>query len=343
MQEPQALKLLTDVLLSNDSTWLERREALQQMHHLFFSFNQFDAYQPSLHTEGEWLPNGCAISPRGAAMCLFEIKRTRVFVQGIIIAIKQLLFEQKKKPIHILDAGCGPYALLSLLAAQYFTADEVQFHLLDIHETNIMASKKLIDALKFTDWFSSFTIADACTYQWQQKEQLHLVITETMLNALRKEPQVSITLNLSKQLANGGLLIPQKIEVDLIQVNNPLKNKISQNAIGTADYSDPDYAQYEKKAGNIITLTKETTATEIAANPIAVIHIPTEHEPDNHSLEFYTTITVFDDLILHHNDSSLTMPLKFSRPNKNPISAGTAVAFSYNTSTNPGIEFVIGG
>ncbi len=339
MHPRQELKQLTDLLLSDESHWGERRECLQEMHRLFVDLNHFNAYEPAVKVDEEWLPNGCAISPRGAAMCLFEITRTRLFVKGIVAAIHQLLKEQKTRPLQILDAGCGPYALLSLLAAQYFTAEEAQFHLLDIHETNIDASKILIEALDMTDKFGSYVIADACTYPWAPALPLHLVITETMLNGLRKEPQVSITLNLSRQLAAGGLLIPEQVAVDLVQLNNSIKNKIMQTAIDTGYYGELDFSDCEKKLSNIVTLTKETTVAHITRKPLATIMLPADHEPDFHCLQFHTTITVFDKLVMHHSDSSLTLPLHFSQPNKNPIAAGRTISFSYNASTNPGIEF----
>lgn len=339
MQPKQELTQLTDLLLSDESHWGERRESLQEMHRQFLGLNHFNAYEPAVKVDEEWLPNGCAISPRGAAMCLFEITRTRLFVKGIIQAIHQLLKEQETRPLQILDAGCGPYALLSLLAAQYFTAEEAQFHLLDIHKTNIEASKILIDALDMTDKFGSYTIADACTYQWPSALPLHLVITETMLNGLRKEPQVSITLNLNQQLTAGGLLIPGQVAVDLVQVNNSIKNKIMQSAIDTGYCGELDFSDCEKTLSNIVTLTKETTVTDITRKPLATIMLPEDHEPDFHYLQFYTTIMVFGDLMMHHSDSSLTMPLRFSQPNKNPTPPGRVISFSYNASTNPGIEF----
>lgn len=339
MQPTQELKQLTDLLINDESNWGERRESLQQMHSIFVSLNQFDAFEPAVKVNEEWLTNGCAISPRAAAMCLFEISRTRLFVKGIIKAIEQLLKEQTARPLQILDAGCGPYALLSLLAAQYFTAAEVQFHLLDIHETNIHASKVLVDALKLADRFGSFTVADACIYQWPYKKALNMVITETMLNALRKEPQVAITLNLAPQLNKGGILIPEKIEVDLVQVDAKKQNLVLQEMNERMDYSLPDYTQFEQTFCNIITLTKDSTAQEIERNPLQKVTLPDNHRSDYHYLQLHTRITVFDQLVMHHSDSSLTMPLRFSQPNTNPIPAGSVLAFHYNTSTNPGVGF----
>lgn len=339
MPPAQELKQLTDLLISDESNWGERRESLQQMHRIFVSLNQFDAYEPTVKVNEEWLINGCAISPRAAAMCLFEITRTRLFVKGIIKAIEQLLKEQRVRPLQILDAGCGPYALLSLLAAQYFTAEDLQFHLLDIHEANIDASKVLIDALKLTDRFGSFIVADACTYQWQYKKALNMIITETMLNALRKEPQVAITLNLAPQLNKGGILTPEKIEVDLVQVDAKKQNRVLQEMNDRKDFNLPDYTQFEQTFCNIITLTKDSTIREISKKPLLTVKLPDSHRADYHYLQLNTRIIVFGEYIMHHSDSSLTMPLRFSQPNKNPIPAGRTITFNYNTSTKPGVEF----
>lgn len=69
MQPSQELKQLTDLLLSDESNWGERRECLQQMHCIFVELNHFDAYEPAIKTDEEWLSSrgtrdllGCSTS-----------------------------------------------------------------------------------------------------------------------------------------------------------------------------------------------------------------------------------------------------------------------------------------
>lgn len=43
-----------------------------------------------------------------------------------------------------------------------------------------------------------------------------MVVTETMKNALKNEPKVSISLNLVPQMEKDGILIPQNISVEAV-------------------------------------------------------------------------------------------------------------------------------
>jgi predicted RNA methylase len=340
MQPSLQLQKLTNLLLSGTSHWGERRECLQEMHRLFVTCGALDMWQENSDSkEAVWLEGGYAVSPFSAGMCLFEITRTRLFVQSLIDAINQLLETKQERPLHVLDAGCGPYALLSLLAAQYFTAEEVQFSILDIHPSNMQSAQQLIKNLSLENRFADYIIGDACTYQWPQDKNLHIIIAETMLNGLRKEPQVAVTLHLAPQLCEGGIFIPEKIEVDFVMNDMKMQNKKLQEMAEREDYSMPDYSPFEELLCNVITLSKGSTIKYISRNPIANVIIPAHYQPEYHYLKLYTTITVFGNHIMHHHDSSLTAPIVIAQPNKNPSSRGTEFHFYYRLNEKPEIKF----
>jgi hypothetical protein len=161
LKERIELKRLTDILLNDETTWIELRQCLHSMDDLFKQLNKFDVYNENVSKQHKFLDTGSAISPWAAAMCLFDIVRTKLFVKGIIQAIKSFIKSSSKRPIQVLDAGCGPNALLSILTAQYFTEEDVQFHLIDIHEKNLTAAKMLINNLALNANFGDFTLADA--------------------------------------------------------------------------------------------------------------------------------------------------------------------------------------
>ena len=70
---------------------------------------------PERLTEGEsFLASGWAISPVQAALCAREPLRSAAFMRALVLAVTQRLREDR--PVRVLYAGCGPFALLALPA-----------------------------------------------------------------------------------------------------------------------------------------------------------------------------------------------------------------------------------
>lgn len=286
------LKKRSQELLDIEATWSQKREALVEMTTLFAdiqAYNVNDANNTDARKSVS-LSTGHAISTWSAAMCLIEIKRTQVFIAGIIEAIKTMLIKTTDRPIHILDAGCGPYGILSLIPALYFSSSDIKFHLIDIIPENIHSVQTIIEALGIKDYFGGIHQEDATQFIWQEPYPLHIVISETMLNALRKEPQVAITKQLAPQLAPDGIFIPQEITIDLMMVDEFGKHK--QHLNNVFDFCNADY---ETKLGTIMTLTRESFNGAKDIIPLKSISLPHSYDPTLHSLEFYTTIRVFGE------------------------------------------------
>jgi 2-polyprenyl-3-methyl-5-hydroxy-6-metoxy-1,4-benzoquinol methylase len=337
-----SLKYNTDLLLSGTSSFLEKRNALYDLHSIFVQAGALDAVN-SDEKQAEWLDSGCAISPVSAGMCLFEIERTRLFVLGLIDAIRQQLNNTTHRPINVLDAGCGPYALLSLLSAQYFDAAEVNFHLLDIHEANLESASLLIKEMGLEKSFANFFMQDACCFEWEKDKPLHIVICETMLNALRKEPQVGVTLNLAKQLTKGGIFIPEKIEVDLVLLDAQLEKQERARSTENMDTNDLNYSVFETKLGTVMSLCAKSTQASISQNPLAEIEIPAGHDPFKHGLQLNTVINVFNGYNMQHSDSSLTAAVIFHQSIEPVLKAGDVISFHYNMQNEPAIRCESGG
>lgn len=321
------LKTLTDRLLANESSWGERRQAVHDIAELFSSLGIYDIHTNEREIGAAVnLSGGYAISSWGAAMCLLEVKRTYIFIKGIIAAIQSLQRNQPNKPLHILDAGCGPFALLSVLPALYVEKGTAIFHLLDVIPENIAAVKKLITALQLDDFFGDLYIADAIHFKWPKAVPLNMVISETMLNALRKEPQVAITLNLAPQLASGGLFIPENIRVDLYAVNNKL-------------YQQDDRTPYEHFYTTLIQLNKYTQFEDGITKQLAKVKIPEEFDCTQNRFMYYTFIKVFETAVLEYNDSSLNIPCPAIKESQQMGLVGKELFFYYEVTENPSIRW----
>ena len=64
--------------------------------------------------ESSRLDSGNALSPWNAASCIEDQVRTAAFIRGAIQGIENLLATTRHRPLHLLEAGCGPLGTLAL-------------------------------------------------------------------------------------------------------------------------------------------------------------------------------------------------------------------------------------
>jgi Methyltransferase domain len=250
-------------------------------------------------------------------------KFSGIFATGIKDAIGDLLQQFPGKTIQVLDAGCGPYALLPLLATQFFSPQQVQFTVVDIFEENLASAKTLISNPGLTAYFSDFILTDATTFQWPGKAGPDIVISETMNKAFEKEPQVAITLNLAVQMPPHGIKLPQTISVTLQKINASLQQK----ALAVSKNDMPDYSKFETELGMVLTLDKSSTLSTITGQPLYSIVIPAYYDEARHKLQYFTTITVYKNYQLERSDCSLTLPLNVESYGKKTVKAGDTLDF----------------
>jgi predicted RNA methylase len=324
------------ILTAEHISWEERRSSVHNMHGLFVRLGALDALQevrvPANHTQ---LPSGRAIAPIQAGMCLLEVRRTKVFVEGLRDAIADLLQQLPGKTIRVFDAGCGPYALLPLLATQFFSPQQVQFTVLDIHKSNLESAKTLISNLGLNGYFDMFVLADATAYQCTDNTRPDIVISETMNRALQKEPQVAITLNLAAQLPPHGILIPEAIAVSLYRTKAGLMKEM----MVIREEDETDFSQYEEELGFLMTLDRHSTLAVVTQQPLQLIAIPNDYDKAWHNLRLYTFIRVYQHHLLQRYNCSLTLPLNLESPGRMSVQAGDILDFHYTLGAMPGLEF----
>lgn len=106
---------------------------------------------------------------------------------------------------------------------------EARFTFLDIHQSSIDSVRRLVQHFGFGK--CDFVVADATTYR--HPRPIDLAIVEAMQAALSKEPQVAIVRNLAPQLAEGGIMIPQRVTVDVVLVDGVAVPPQSRVRLGT--------------------------------------------------------------------------------------------------------------
>jgi predicted RNA methylase len=314
------LEQSTNTMLFKPTEFGLIRSELHELHDLYASYTGIAA--GDITDKDIMLPSGKAISPIKAAFCLLEFQRTAVFIRSINKAISKLQSLFPGERIHILYAGCGPYATLLTPFTTRFTANEIAFHLLDINEVSLEAAKKLYKGLGIEDYVAEWICADATTYKLPEDKTIHLVISETMLNALRKEPQVDIMLNLIPQMHEKALFIPENITVTAQLLDN--RKEIDRNI-------EPHLTPERINLGTLYSIGRE----EYEPPQQVVIEIPQQIQNFKH-LNLLTDIITFDNERLSTYECSLNMPITIG-----DVSGyeGQKTTFNYERGEMPGFKF----
>ena len=140
--------------------------------------------QDGLRDGESFLPSGWAISPVQAGLCAREPYRSAAFIQGLALAVRERLDVNGGRPVRVLYAGCGPFALLALPVMAVLDASEVQFAILDVHAETLDYARDLIAALGLDSHVDEYICADAAAYQMPAGAMPDVIVSETMNTCL---------------------------------------------------------------------------------------------------------------------------------------------------------------
>lgn len=302
--------------------------------------NLFDVFEKASHLDGDllkhrkdcYLDDGKAIGTYWAGRCLTEFMRTRKFLMGIHDGIKALQKRFPNEVIHILYAGTGPFATLITPLTTIFDASEIQITGLEINVESIQCLKEIIEAFSIEDYFKKIVECDATCYQKNKNEKIHMIITETMLNGLQKEPQVAIVQNLVPQLIDGGILIPQNIALSINLVDNKAK-------IERLFHEISDRTPFFVEVTSLINLNQFNCNNTDMYNNIAVrLNMCVEERFKDVSM--FTTIQVYEKHFIGLNECSLTIPIAI-RELTQSILRDQKVVFNYVFGERPKFEYQV--
>lgn len=335
----EELRRITEILLKPEDDYGELTPAINDLYSLFLSVSELEVDDPQ-NREDIYVSGGKAIGTTWAAMCVKELMRTKYFLRGLYKGIKEA---QKRFPntrIHILYAGTGPFATLAIPMTTAFTNEEISFTFLEINPLSIDLLNKTIRTFNAESYIKEIIQCDATVYQTDKSDPIHIVLTETMLNALQKEPQVSITINLVPQMLPDGILIPQNIKIDAALMN-PKKNI---ERMTTPDFGNQKYYHFIKTIFELNKTTPECYSIESIAAissytfPEVLVELPQDLDPDYNELSLLTHIQVYDDVELTNWQCSLTLPKKITYiDDKNTPS--NKMSFQYVISDTPRFKY----
>ncbi len=340
-----ALASITDIVLDETSSSRALQEALDDFARLCSNISGINP-DPSHNAWAEdiFLDNGTAINPQAAAFCIKDYQRSVIFMRALYAAMStaQLRFNDT---IHVLYAGCGPFATLLLPLLTKFKPGEFEFMLLDIHQRSIDSVQQLIAAFGFEAFAINTVQEDACHYQ--HPCPLQLIIVETMQKSLEQEPQFAITANLAPQLCPQGIFIPQRIEVKLClaQLANEARTAKQQQEF---DAEALVSAGKRLPLGNIFTLLPKRAATQLLGaqyndtmsvlelDPIH-IQIPVIENIASYDAVMFTRIQAFAQYRLEDYQAAISLPCKCHE--LAPLKGGESYRISYQLGNYPRLNF----
>jgi hypothetical protein len=283
------------------------------------------------------VPAGSAISPLDAGRCLLDSRRTAVYLRGVYDAIQEARQRFPGEVIHVLYAGCGPFAPLCLPLLPLLAGEAVHFTLLDVHTRAIESLQAIMAALRLEGANIECLVGDATHYHTLDRRPLHVVVSEAMQRALEKEPQVAILMNTAPQLTVGGLMVPEMIAVDAVLTD--LSRELGSNGV-VAEPSAHALKPWKGRIplGRVLEVDRERACAWSAAGvsshlPPARIALPSV-VPAQYSLVLATTIRTFGVHLLQEYESGLTHPLMV-----NGWRAGEEIEFTYRLGKRPGFTW----
>lgn len=252
---------------------------------------------------------GIALGPTWAAMCIEDFQRTRQFVRGSFQAVLACRSANQGRPVHMLYAGCGPFATLVLPLLAHFSEQQLRLTLVDINPISLECVQRLFARLNLANYVEEVSLSDAVSMIISKPDAIDIVLSETMQRALQNECQVQIMSNLIAQVSDAVLMLPERITLTLAQ----------------KDFSKPEPADGEPRPMQTLGTVFEFSAATIRncivpkENDALVLRtegITTTLAHANIELYVLTNIHVFGDAHLAFNASGLSTPHRIPLPLK---------------------------
>lgn len=278
------------------------------------------------------LATGQAISPQRAALCVREPRRTVVFLQAMDAAIRAARARFPGETLHVVEAGCGPLAPLTLPFALRYAPSDVTFTVIDLHEVSLAGVRTLAEELGVAASLRACVQGDAAAVLFERAERPHVIGCEVLRRALKKEPQVAVTRALAPQLREGGFFLPERIEVDVGILHGASALRESSGESGAGD------AARISRLGRVFSLDALAPCPEVRAGWLEGGGVETPADADaRRRLWLLTRLTVFREHVLGDFDCSLTMPERL-RCQAEALADGGRLEFSYEMSASPGLR-----
>lgn len=334
------LESISRVLLDPESSFGSLRQACQD----FFALGEAvtgigeQGANAAQKTPVE-LAHGRAISPLNAARCAREFARTTQFVRGVHAALQEARQLFPGQVIHTLYAGCGPYATLILPLLAVLPREAFRFTLVDVQPLALQSAQKLIGHFGFDGFIREYALFDASGTELAAMQPFHVAITETLNQAMAKEPQLAVSANLAKYLEPGGILLPECITVKAALIDS--RREMTLFPAEHQGEMQP-LPRRRLELGTLMSLDlaelKPLRLQEYGEHlPPITLEWPDQSVRGDMRLGLLTHIRVFGPHCLGCYDCSLTIP-KYLRLSE-PAGQAANLEFRYRLGSYPGFDY----
>ena len=277
------------------------------------------------HSSPTKLSRGLALSADDAGTCVLDANRTAKFLRGINAALSDLYGRFPGQRLEIVYAGTGPYAALIVPLLARRDPHNLLITFIDVHAQTIRSVARVLAYFGLERYVRELVVCDATEYRHQDGVPLHLIITETMQRALTAEPQVAISQQLTAQLHQHGILIPESITVDLAFIPQCSTTHMDDHLAAEGDF---------RRVGCVV----EVSLLALRAGlPSRVLEIPAAVPTDSMAV-YATHIRTYGRHVIPSGESGLTVPLfigELARPEQ-----GEQIRFWYDADgSSPRIQF----
>jgi hypothetical protein len=269
-------------------------------------------------------------------MCLRDVRRTHAFALGLHAAIGKAAAAHPDRAVHVLYAGCGPYALLALPSLAAADGERARFTLLDVHQECVESARTLITSLGLAHRITAFVCADATTYRLPADDPPDVILMETMNACLYKEPQVALARNLLGQ-APDALMVPRSVRVEVVLVDRAREHAVPVEGGPTDVVPDRDRVPL----GTAFELSPQSVErwAGIDGGTLPGGHIPFPATIEaRYTPMLFTVIETADGIRMSDYDSGLTLPRVLDGVS-GPL-AGATVDFEYEQGSPPRLVIV---
>ncbi|MDD3040983.1 hypothetical protein [Bacteroides sp.] len=325
------LQNLLEPLIDPNDNYKSIKDSTDRLYEFFEAISGVNNFE-EVYIKDMETDHGRAIGTYWAGKCIHEFMRTKKFIHGVYLGILEAKQKFPDTRIHILYAGTGPFGSLLLPLTALFEPREISITGIEINSESANVLQQVINKLDIRAYINEIQICDATTINIQHLAPVHMMISETMLNALRREPQVSIMRNLVPQMVEGGIWIPENIHVELHGVD---PRRDHHQMLGTLPHGE----SASIFIGEVICLNKISCLKAESFNSIHIID-KEQYDRSYRNLVLKTSIDVLGDIHIDNNECSLTLPqriLSLKPEDKLP----KQFQFNYNISQNPGFEYSI--
>ncbi len=278
------------------------------------------------------LQDGIALSPEFAAMNLRDVLRTTKYIRAVKAAIDSTLERLNGERVHLLYPGCGPYGTLVLPLLTLYKPGQLKVTMLDVQPQSLESVRDICNKMGFAEQIGGIIQTDATQYKHPGDDPIHIIVMECMRHALEKEPQVSISRNLTPQLVDDGILVPEEVRVSFYAVDPEIEFNINGKGEGKE--------KVRQFLGDVFVLDKNCHQLKVEESLKDVppyLQAATITLPDNLApllpLMLFTEIKLYGDTVLAFSESGITHPLVIGQ--QDSFNIGDEMSFKYRLDSVP--------